>query len=279
MRRLPICVAMLVFVAVALPGAACAAPEVAFEARFVPIPGYQTIGGDISLGGPAVLHAAYKITGTEYGGSPPPLIALTLHVPPGTRIHGLGFKTCPTQVLLKRRRPESCPRASEAGPLGRMKGIVTFRGERVPEETTLQSFFTPNYGIGLLAVGHSPIPLKIPWIAQFGDFSGGEGFGANLVGHTLDRTSPGASDLSIEEIEFNIGAARHIRRRLKPRRLASVYYLRLGTRCPRGGFPFKSELTFASIGDLPQQTVTAVAFAPCPRRRQNPKDPQNADLA
>jgi hypothetical protein len=265
MRRLPICVAVLVFVAVALPGAACAAPEVAFEARFVPIPGYPRTGNIFQAG--ALLHAAYKITGTEYEGHPPPLIGLTLYVPAGTTTHALGFKTCPEQVILKRREPESCPKTSEGGLLGSMKGIVTFRGKRVPEEATLQSFFTPHLGVGLLAIGHSPVPLKIPWIAQYGDFSGGEGFGGDLVAHTLDGTNPDASDISVEEIDFNIGAARHIRRRLKTRSPRSVYYLTLSRRsCQRGGFPFRSELTFASVGDLPQQTVTALDFAPCPRR-------------
>lgn len=265
MRRLPTYLAVLVAIVIALPGAACAAPGVAFKASFVPIRGYRRTGNIFQAG--AILHAVYKITGTEYGGFPPPLIGVTIYLPSGTKTHPLRFKTCPTQVILKSREPESCPRASEGGLLGRMKGIVTFRGTRVPEEATLQSFFTPHLGVGFLAIGRSPIPLKIPWIARYGDFSGGEGFGGDLIAHTLDGTNPGASGISVEEIDFNIGAARHIRQRLKPRRLRSVYYLTLSrSSCPRGGFPFKAELTFASIGDLPQQTVTALDFAPCPHR-------------
>jgi hypothetical protein len=41
MRRLRIGLAVLGFIAAALPGAARAAPDVAFEARFVPIAGYR----------------------------------------------------------------------------------------------------------------------------------------------------------------------------------------------------------------------------------------------
>jgi hypothetical protein len=217
-----------------------------------------------------ILYAAYKIKGTEYGGFPPPLIGLTLYVPPGTTIGDRrGFKSCPTQVILKSKKRKNCPKGSEGGRLGRVKGIVAFRGKRVPEEATLHSFFTPSLGVSFLAVGQSPVPFRIPWVAEFGDFSGGEGFGADLIARApLVQTGPGAPDVSVEEIDFDVGAARQITRRtIKLRRnRRALYYLKVPKRCPKGGFPFKSQLTFASVGDLPQQTVAAIDFAPCPRR-------------
>jgi hypothetical protein len=263
MRGLPIGLAVLSFIAV-VPGAACAAPEVALEARFVPIAGYPKTGN--RLGGGAILDATLKISGTEYGGFPPPLIGFTLYFPTDTETRPGLFKTCPKQLILKSGKGKKCPTASEGGQVGRVKGIVTFHGQRVLEESTLQSFITPGLGLSFLAVGHSPAPLKILWGAEYGDFGGSEGFGEDLIAHLpLIQTSPGTPDLSIEEIGLDIGAARLVRRYRKPRRLRPTSYLVVPKRCPRGGLPFKSELTFASGGDLPQQTVTAIDFAPCPR--------------
>lgn len=264
MRRLPTGLVVLAFIALVLPPAARAAPEVEFEARFAPIAGYRDTGNHLGAG--AILDAAYKISGTEYGGFPPPLIGLTLYVPPGMKTRARRFKACAKRVIVNRKEPGSCPKGSEGG-VGRVKGIVTFHDERVAEEATLRSFFTPGLGLSFLAIGHTPVSLKAPWAAEFGDFSGGGGFGGDLIAHApLVETSPGAFDMSVEEIEFAIGTARHIRTRVDPRRFGSVYYLTVTKRCPRGGFPFKSELTFAGVHGLPQQTVTALYFAPCPRR-------------
>jgi hypothetical protein len=93
MRRLSIGLAVLGSVAATLPSAACAAPVVELEARFVPIPRYRDTG-DI-LGAGAILDTTFKISGTEYGGLPPPLIGLTLYFPPDTEIRAPQFKTCP----------------------------------------------------------------------------------------------------------------------------------------------------------------------------------------
>ncbi len=135
--------------------------EVALEARFVPIAGCPKTGDQIAAG--AILDATFKISGTEYGGFPPPLIGLTLYFPPGTETRARLFKTCPKQLILNSKKRKKCPTASEGGQVGRVKGIVTFHGKRVPEESTLQSFFTPGPGLGFLAIGHSPGPLKILW--------------------------------------------------------------------------------------------------------------------
>jgi hypothetical protein len=151
--------------------------------------------------------------------------------------------------------------------VGRVKGSVTFHGKRVPEEATLQSFFAPGPGLSFLAIAQSPMPLKILWTAEYGYFGDLEGFGSDLIVHApLVQTSRGAPDVSVEEVDFDIGAARLVRRYGKPRRLRPIYYLGVPTHCPRGGFPFKSELTFAGIGDLPQETVSTLAFARCPRK-------------
>jgi hypothetical protein len=79
-------------------------------------------------------------------------------------------------------------------------------------------------------------------------------------------TVPGAPLASVRRIRIKSGAA--IRR---GRSILSYGYL--PRRCPRGGFPVKTEVTFGgSFGPgrefgIPAQTLTATYRAPCPRKR------------
>ncbi|HXD53485.1 MAG TPA: hypothetical protein VN618_01900, partial [Solirubrobacteraceae bacterium] len=87
MRRASSCVAVLglaVF-ALALPGAASAAPKVTFKAKAVPIPGFPHTGNIFGAG--AAVEAEYTISGTEYGGFPPPLTHVNFYLPAGTKLH------------------------------------------------------------------------------------------------------------------------------------------------------------------------------------------------
>jgi hypothetical protein len=46
----------------------------------------------------------------------------------------------------------------------------------------------------------------------------------------------------------------------------TIYYGTMPTKCPKKFLPVKTELTFAGLGGLTQQTVTAEYKAPCPRK-------------
>jgi hypothetical protein len=77
---------------------------------------------------------------------------------------------------------------------------------------------------------------------------------------------PGAPLASVRTIKIKVGAA--IKR---GRQVISYGYL--PKKCPRGGFPVKTEVTFG--GDfgpgrefgIPAETVTATYRAPCPKHR------------
>jgi predicted YcjX-like family ATPase len=67
---------------------------------------------------------------------------------------------------------------------------------------------------------------------------------------------PGAPPVSTESINLKVGAAyKHGKR--------TIYYGTVPKRCPKGGFPAKLELTFAS-----GETVTTNYKAPCPKTRR-----------
>ena len=73
----------------------------------------------------------------------------------------------------------------------------------------------------------------------------------------LVETVPGAPDASVEKIVTKLGSA--IKKNGK-----TIYWGTVPRKCPKGGFPFKVELTFAGLGGLSQVTVTRNLKVPCP---------------
>ena len=48
----------------------------------------------------------------------------------------------------------------------------------------------------------------------------------------------------------------------------TTYYGRLPTKCPKGGFPLKTEIKFAGLGGLAPQTVEKTYKSPCPSKKK-----------
>ncbi len=240
------------------PGAASAAPEVKFKVVPLAIPGYPGTG--YLLGAGAALEAEYRISGTEYGGFPPPLVGVNFYLPPGTKIHPAGFATCPDDILLVEKEPARCPAASRAGSPGTVQGIVAFGSTRVPEESSIESFFAPGGGLNFFTFGHSPVSLEIPSSAHYENLAGAGGAGPELVSQVpLVETVPGAPDASVERIDLRVGAAMRVHGH-------PVYYGMVPASCPKAGFTVRSVLTFAGLGGLAPQSVSRQYTAPCPRR-------------
>ena len=258
MRRASTCVAVLALALMALTGVASAAPTVTFKAEAVPIAGYPHTGNILGAG--AAVKAEYTISGTEYGGFPPPLVGVNFYLPTGAKLHPGGFPTCPLATLEPAGRgPAGCPKGSAAGPVGTVLGIVSFGSERVPEEATLESFYAPGGGLEFFTSGHSPVSLEILSKAHYVNLGGGEGFGPKLIAEVpLVATVPGAQYASVTTIKIKAGSARGPKKH-------PVYYGTLPKKCPKGGFPIKSEMTFEAVPGFPRQTVTNLYKAPCPR--------------
>ena len=252
------CLVVLGLAMLALPDLALALPTVIVKGRAVSIPGFPHTGNILGAG--AAVQAEVTISGTEYGGFPPPLIGVTADLPSGVRLHPQGFPTCPTKTIFEEKSPEGCPKGSAAGPVGKVYGVVAFGNTRVKESAELSSFFAPDGGLEFFTAGHTPVALEIPSSARFTNLNGGAGFGPKLIAQVpLVETVPGAPDASVEAIDITVGAA--YRKNGK-----TVYYGRVPKKCPRGGFRARSELTFAGLGGLSQQTVTVNFRAPCPKR-------------
>ncbi|MGO9488138.1 MAG: hypothetical protein ACLQBB_03810 [Solirubrobacteraceae bacterium] len=259
MRRavISLTVIVLALLGLALPGAAPATPVVTFKAKPVPIPGYPHTG--FILGAGTALEAEYHISGTEYGGFPPPLIHVDFYLPAGVVLHPAGFPTCPLATLEPNGLgPAHCPRGSAAGPAGSVTGYVAFGREIVPETASVQSFYAPSGGLTFFTFGHEPVLLEILSKAHYVDAGGG--FSKKLESDVpLVETVPGAQDASVKTIRVRVGSAMTVHGQ-------PVYYGRMPSSCPKKYLPVRTELTFAGLGGLAEQTVTVEYKAPCPRR-------------
>jgi hypothetical protein len=261
MRRALICLAAVGVAALAAPGAAPALPTVKFKAFAVPIPHFKHTGNILGAG--SALQSEYVIEGTEYEGSPPPVIGINVYLPKGTKLHPSGFPTC-TKAVLEQFGPIRCPKGSAAGPTGKVLGYVTFGGERVEEAAELKSFYAPGGGFEFFTDGHTPVSLEILSNGHFKNFVGGGGFGPKFEAEVpLVPSVPGAPYASVKTITVKTGSA-------YKRHGKTVYYGRVPKRCPKGGFPIKTEVIFAENGEMSKpETVTANYKAPCPRRHRH----------
>ena len=134
------------------------------------------------------------------GGFPPPVVGVTLRLPSGTALNPGNRSTC-SKLTLEQAGPSACAKSSEAGPVGRATGIVSFGSERVEETATLQSFFAPGGGLNFFLNGHSPVSLEILASATVA---------ANVLSIEvpLVSTVPGAPFASLTEMEFRLGDTR-----------------------------------------------------------------------
>ncbi len=260
MRRVSTCLAVLSLAVLSLPVAAGAMPTaVTLTVRGVPIPVNPSVansptypGTGETLGGGTAVEAEYKISGTEYGGFPPPLTGVTFRAPAGAKLHTQGFATCP-DTILESHEVAHCPKKSVASPVGSVSGVVSFGETRVHETLTLQAFFAPGGALAFFAEGRSPSVIEILGEGSFTNDGGA--FGPTISAAVpLVETVPGAPYAVVEAVKVKVGAAFKQGGKLIP-------YARMPKKCPKGGWPVQSELKF-----LTGEPVTVNVKMPCPKR-------------
>ncbi len=263
MRRALTCTAVLGLALLTLTGVASALPTVKFKAQAVPIPGFPHTGNIRGAG--AAVQAEYQIEGTEYLGSPPPIIGINFYLPKGSKLHTSGFPTC-SKPTLEQFGPIKCRKGSAAGPIGKVRGYVTLGGERVEEGLQLSSFYAPGGGFAFFSKGTSPVSIEIISNGHYVHLGGAGGYGPELETEVpLVASLPGAPYASVKSITVKAGSAYTTG---KGKHKQTIYYGRVPTKCPKGGFPLKTEVIFAENGELAKpETVTKTYRAPCPRKR------------
>ena len=276
MRRASTCLAVLGLIALGALGFATVAPaEITakisqFKAKAVPIP--KPGGGNFPhtgniLGAGAAVEAEYTIEGSGYGpstnnpnGGIPPISEVDFFLPAGTKLNKGAFGKC-TEAVLKNSGPTGCPKNSVASPKGSVLGEVTFGSERVPEEAELRAFFG---GPGLLfyVAGHSPVSLELVSVGHYVKASAP--YSEELITIVPPvPTVPGAPLASTKTIHIKAGAAIKKGKKI-------ISYGTLPKKCPKGGFPVKTVITFGGSNQfgefgIPPIKAEATYKAPCPK--------------
>ena len=259
LRKASACLAALGVAVLVLPSAASAAPAVTFKAVSVPIAGFPGTGNILGAG--AAVRFEWTINGAEYGGHPAPLVGVNTYFPAGTKINPSGFVTC-SPTVLKNVGSKGCPAKSKATTAGHGLGVVSFGTEVVPEGFTIEGFFAPGGALQFLTTGKTPASFEI--ISSSKKTTAGAPYGPKYVTEVpLVETVPGAPDGSAEAISVTAGSA-------YKKNGKAFYYGTMPKKCPKGGFPLKSELVFANTSALPVrvpgEVVTNTYKAPCPRK-------------
>jgi hypothetical protein len=250
MRRGSICLVVLGLAVLGLAATAVAAPTITLKAKAVPIPGFPHTGNILGAG--AAFVTEFTISGTEYGGFPPPLLGVDLFAPAGAKLNGKGFATCPPSVI-QEKGPSACSKKSTAGPKGSASGVVSFGTERVQETVSVQPFFAPGGGLEFFVDGVTPVSIEI---LSKGSITGAAPpFGQEFIAEVpLIESVPGALDASAKEINVTVGAASKQGKK-------TSYYLVIPKKCPPGGFPLKAVMSF-----LGGTTAEASYKTPCPKK-------------
>jgi hypothetical protein len=251
MRRASTCLALLGLAIFGTTAVASATPTVTLKVKPIPLKGVPHSGN--FLGAPAAVQAEYTITGNEYpGGVAAPVTGVNFYGPAGTKLNSSPFVTCSTETLEKT-GPEGCPSKSQASPVG-VTGVANeIGGTLVTENATLQAFFSPGGGLDFYVNGASPISAQI--VAKGHFVNATPPYGPELITEVpVVVALPGAPAVSATSINIKVGAA--VKKGKK-----TISYITLPKKCPKGGFPVKSEIMFNT-----GEKVTVPYKVPCPKK-------------
>jgi hypothetical protein len=252
-------IALVGLLALGLPITASATPTVTLKLRSVPIavnpevangPTYPGTGD--TLGAGTAIEGEAKVSGTEYGGFPPPVTGVIILAPAGVKLHPQGFATC-SDAILESHEVTHCPKKSYASSIGSVNGVVSFGATRVHETLTLQGFFAPNGELAFFAEGRSPAEIEV--LTKASVTSGEAGFGPKFSANVpLVETVPEAPYGVVESAKITVGAGFMQADKL-------ISYITLPKQCPKPGFPVRCILKFL-IGE----PVVIDTRLPCPTR-------------
>jgi hypothetical protein len=226
-------------------------PSLTLSARALPLAGFPHTGDLAGRG--ASLSLTVGFGGNQYGGFPPPLSALVLTLPPGTRFSSHGFPRCRTAPTVG--TAPHCPAKTLIGPETSAETSVASASGVVVETAWVQSFYDRFGGMSFLTVGEAPADFSVT-----GTGVRATAGGAPQIRYALPlvETEPGQRYMSLTGLNLRLGSG--LMTPNGPR-----FSLLLPRRCPLGYLPFAAEAAFAAVGGLPAQTASATYRAPCPR--------------
>ena len=245
-------VAVAVCVLLATAAVALAAESLSVTAAFSP----DRLGAPTNVHGTATIHSTNELV-------PTPIIKTTVLGPAGLGLNVEGVGTCDPVKLETQLEPKACPTDSKAG-FGGGTGVLELAKEVIKEHFTLNFFRGPNEDGHLVLLAFlnaiSPVSVQLVLKAQVVKEPKPYGLGFTFV-VPLIPTLPGASDASAEEIFITLGApnAAYYRTIHGKRTLFHVKGIIVPKKCPHGGFPYETQISFAD-----GTTNTVKGTIPCP---------------
>lgn len=253
----PVSVAILLLVCP--DGSALAAQTVRLEASFSPE----------RLGAPTTISFGFEISSSTPG-SPVPLTNVGVLLPSemGIAASGLGLENCMLSRL-EALGPEGCPSNARMG-----RGIATAQipigGATEVESAQIEVFSAPvqDGRLALLVYADARHPVAAELVFPAMILPASAPYGENIdTSLPLVPSLPEGPDVAVTSFHTTIGNT--------PGPDHFVYYKSVGDQrvayspnglilpssCPRGGFPFKADLSFQD-----HTTATARTTVPCPRR-------------
>ncbi len=193
---------LLLLVATVMASAAGTSPARAVHVSLMPT--FSANG----LGEGTTLSATLAFSGAEYHGTVAPLTEVVLHLPAGIGGTPLGFPTCSEAILEGAGGLEACPPGSFAGPAGSIAAAVQIGGEIIHENGLLQAVFAPGGGLLFYISLVSPISVQLVFRASEAEDAYPYGYELTLE-LPLIPVLPGAPDLSVTELSFDLGTSRY----------------------------------------------------------------------
>ncbi len=211
------------------------------------------------------LQAEYQISGTEYFGSPPPIIGVNFYLPKGSVLHPNGFPTC-SQATRRTARPDRLPeRPRKRGRSAPRSATSPSAANASKRQTEIFSFYKTGGGFIFFTEGPlDPVSLEILSPGHYKNYVGGGGYGPELEVTVPEVASlPGAPFASVKTIKVKAGSA--IGPKNNPKK--DTYYGRVRRCARRAASRVKTEVIFAENGEESKPVaVTAPYKAPCPKK-------------
>lgn len=238
-----------------LPATASAGQTVALSSAFKPD----------RLGARTTIVFEFTVTSTVPSRPPSPVTDVDLHLPAGLGLatSTLGLANCEPAALLAVGE-EGCPPNARIG-FGSALVEVPSPGEPVQEEGSLAAFVGPpnseHLEVLFYADGRAPVSAQLVFPGQVLSDSGPFSGRLNTAVPPIP-TWPGGPDVSVTRMTSTIGPLgltyyRSVGGRLVPFKPRGI---KVPSRCPRGGFPFRVDVSF-----MEGTQQSADSRVPCPR--------------
>jgi hypothetical protein len=216
------------------------------------------------LGAPTNLSTSMTLD--EGPGTHKQISGVVVYGPAGVKLDLGGIATC-ERATLESDGPRGCPAESRVG-FGGGVGAVELAESIVEEPYTLDFFLAPrehgHLRVLIYASALRPVPVELVLSAR--EVTGPPPYGFGLaVDVPPVSTIPGASNAWVRSSYVSLGASNvaYYRTIHGVRKLVHLKGLIAPARCPRGGFPFETILTF-----IDHTTSTGTYLSPCPGPRR-----------